>query len=50
MIQREKDDPVQPLPVFHFLELLGLALGLKPEDLGFDAHKVDCSSLVKKLI
>ncbi len=29
------------LPVFYYLELLGLALGLKPEELGVERHRMD---------
>jgi len=37
------------LPVFYFTELMGLALGLKPEELGIEKHFVDALTLVKKL-
>jgi len=31
------------LPVFHYLELLGRAMGLKREEFAFDEHRIDCS-------
>ena len=37
------------LPVFYFTELMGLALGLKPEEMGINKHFVDASGLIKKL-
>lgn len=37
------------LPVFYFTELLGLALGLNPDELGIKRHFVDATGIVKKL-
>jgi len=37
------------LPVFYFTELMGIALGLNPEELGVNKHFVDSMGVVKKL-
>lgn len=37
------------LPVFYFTELMGLALGLKPEELGVNRHFVNTSGVLNKL-
>ncbi|MGI6227436.1 MAG: CoB--CoM heterodisulfide reductase iron-sulfur subunit B family protein [Peptococcales bacterium] len=37
------------LPIFYFTELLGMALGIKPEELGVKRHFVDASEVLKKL-
>lgn len=37
------------LPVFYFTELMGIALGIKPEELGVNKHFVDASGIIKKL-
>ncbi|MDK2824260.1 MAG: heterodisulfide reductase subunit [Clostridia bacterium] len=38
------------LPVFYFTQLIGLALGLNPEELGVNKHFVNALGLVKKLL
>lgn len=38
------------LPIFYFTELLGIALGIKPEELGVKKHFVDAMGLVKKIL
>lgn len=38
----EKD----PVPVFHYFELLGLALGISPEEMAFQDHKIPVTSLI----
>ena len=35
------------VPVVHFSQLLGLALGLEYDDLGFDKNRIDASILRK---
>jgi len=35
-------------PVLYFTELLGLALGHSPEELGIDKHRVDCTPFLEK--
>ena len=37
------------IPILHYPQLLGLALGLKPEDLAFSDLRVDPSKLLNKL-
>ena len=44
----EKEGEKFGIPVIYFTELLGLAMGYKPEDLGLDLHRVDCTPFVKK--
>ncbi|HVO37296.1 MAG TPA: CoB--CoM heterodisulfide reductase iron-sulfur subunit B family protein [Candidatus Acidoferrum sp.] len=36
------------IPIVHYPQLLGLAMGLKPEELGFNELKVDASKLLGK--
>ena len=44
----EKEGEKFGIPVIYFTELLGLAMGYKPEELGMDLHRVDCTPFVKK--
>ncbi len=37
------------IPVIHLPQLLGLAMGIKPEELGFNELRVDASKLVKQV-
>jgi heterodisulfide reductase subunit B len=37
------------IPVLHYTQLLGLAMGLKPEELAFNELRVDVSKLLKKV-
>ncbi|MEM2865719.1 MAG: CoB--CoM heterodisulfide reductase subunit B [Candidatus Hadarchaeales archaeon] len=37
------------MPVVHYSQLLGLAMGMAPAELGMDAHAVSCEPLLKKL-
>jgi len=37
------------IPILHYPQLLGLAMGLKPEDLAFNELKVDVSKLLEKV-
>jgi len=36
------------IPVLHYPQLLGLAMGMKPEELGFSEHRVDNSKFMKQ--
>jgi heterodisulfide reductase subunit B/heterodisulfide reductase subunit C len=36
------------LPAFYYLELLGLALGLQPEELGLERHRVDVAPFLSR--
>jgi len=38
------------LPVFYFTELMGLAQGISPNELGIDKHFVDALGLTKKVL
>ncbi|MBN1137998.1 MAG: CoB--CoM heterodisulfide reductase iron-sulfur subunit B family protein [Anaerolineae bacterium] len=40
----------QPIPVFYFSQLMGLALGLDSGDYGWERHYVDPMPLVQKLV
>lgn len=46
LLQRAGED--LHLPVLYYPELLGLALGLEPEKLGMDRHRVDVEPFVEK--
>lgn len=37
------------LPVLHYVDLLGLSLGLEPDELGMDLRRVDSSHLLEKV-
>lgn len=37
------------LPVLHYVDLLGLSMGLDPEELGFDLRRMDVEPLLSKL-
>ncbi|TDA33531.1 MAG: CoB--CoM heterodisulfide reductase subunit B [Hadesarchaea archaeon] len=37
------------IPVVHYSQLLGLAMGMSPSESGMDAHAVSCESLLRKL-
>jgi heterodisulfide reductase subunit B len=37
------------LPVFHYVDILGLSMGLKPGELGLDLRRVDSSKLLERL-
>jgi heterodisulfide reductase subunit B len=37
------------IPVFHYPELLGLSLGIKPVDLGLKTHRISTESVIQKL-
>jgi len=37
------------IPVLHYPQLLGLAMGIKPEELGFSELKVNVSDLMKQI-
>jgi heterodisulfide reductase subunit B2 len=38
------------LPVLHYNELLGLAQGMSPQELGLDLHGVSCEPFLKKVL
>jgi heterodisulfide reductase subunit B len=40
---------VYGIPVLHYPQLLGLAMGLPPEELGFNELRVDCSKILGKV-
>jgi succinate dehydrogenase / fumarate reductase cytochrome b subunit len=37
------------LPILHLTQLMGLALGIAPPDLGFDRHAVSVKGVLEKL-
>jgi heterodisulfide reductase subunit B len=45
---READDKT-PLPVFYYPELLNVAMGTSPENLGFHLHRVKVDSVLNRL-
>jgi heterodisulfide reductase subunit B len=36
------------IPILHYPQLLGLAMGMKPEELGFSDLRVDTSKFMKQ--
>ena len=46
----EKFNKKYDLPVFYFTQLIGLAMGLKPKDLGIDKHFVNAMGLTNKIL
>ncbi len=46
LLQREGEDV--HLPVFYYPELLGLALGMEPDELGLDRHRVDVGPFLER--
>lgn len=47
---KEKFGKYWGLPILHYNELLGLAQGMSPADLGLDLHAVDCTPFLKKIL
>ena len=37
------------LPVLHYPELLGLAMGIKSDELGLDTHRISTKSVLDKI-
>jgi len=48
-LDRKKDELSDPIPVFHYLELLGLAMGMEPEEFCFEEHKISMSHIVCRI-
>lgn len=46
---RRKFNETYNLPVFHYAELLALAMGLQPQELALNTHRVPTDSAVKKI-
>lgn len=46
---KEEKSKVYDLPVFHYVDILGLSMGLKPEELGLGLRRLDSSLLLKRL-
>ncbi len=44
----EREGEKYGIPVIYFTELLGLSMGYTPEELGMDAHRVDCAPFLEK--
>jgi len=38
------------LPVLHYAELLGLAQGMSPQELGLDLHAISCEPFLQKVL
>jgi heterodisulfide reductase subunit B len=37
------------IPVFYYMELLGLAMGFEPKDLGLDLHRIKVKKVLERL-
>jgi heterodisulfide reductase subunit B len=46
---RRRFNETYNLPVFHYPELLGLAMGIDPEKLGLKTHRISTESVLKKI-
>jgi heterodisulfide reductase subunit B len=46
---RSKYNETYNMPVFHYSELLALALGIKPEEIGLRTHKIRTHSVINKI-
>jgi heterodisulfide reductase subunit B len=47
---KEKFGDVYNLPVLHYNQLLGMAQGMNPEELGLDAHEISVEPLLAKIL
>ena len=47
---RKRHAGFQPIPIFYFSQLMGLALGLETDDYGWERHYIDPRPLVQKLL
>ena len=46
---KDEKGKIYDLPVFHYVDILGLSMGLKPEELGLGLRRLDSSPLLKRL-
>jgi len=46
---RESEGKEYEIPVIHYIDVLGLAMGLKPDELGLDLRRISVSPLLEKL-
>ena len=44
----EKEGEKFGIPILYFTELMGLAMGYKPEELGIDSHRIDANGFMEK--
>jgi heterodisulfide reductase subunit B len=44
----EKEGEKFGIPILYFTELMGLAMGYKPEELGLDSHRIDANGFMEK--
>lgn len=44
----EREGEKLGVPILYFTELLGLAMGMNPEDLGLDSHRIDVTPFLEK--
>jgi heterodisulfide reductase subunit B len=47
-LKREKGTDYK-MPVMHYVDLLGLSMGLKPKELGLDIRRSDMTPLLSKI-
>ncbi|MHA2045268.1 MAG: heterodisulfide reductase-related iron-sulfur binding cluster, partial [Candidatus Thorarchaeota archaeon] len=49
-LNRELGEKKYNIPVLYYTQLLGLAMGLDPTDLGLDKHVIDTKPLLDKIL
>lgn len=49
-LNKELEEKKYKLPVLYYTQLLGLAMGLEPEELGLNKHVVNTQPLIDKIL
>jgi len=49
-LNKELEEKKYQIPVIYYTQLLGLAMGLNPSELGLDVHMIDTQPLLDKIL